>query len=319
MPLIHNLKSDKQGIINVFLQIRLKRERVLVVEEKHNNNEKLESKHSLSRKSKGLDTNTEEVQPNSIEDNILDSDHTSNNNVEVLNQDNNTTYNEDKHNPTEESEPIDLSSEDISDQYDIDDFIKDMENEEIMADVVPDKNEKSVAYEILMFIRDLAIMLVIFGLFTTFIADRTSVIGDSMEPTIHDGDYFVLNKVSYRFTEPERFDIVVFPYNHGQSNYIKRIIGLPGETIELKKDGESYKIYINGEELIENYGKEPIDYPGNQVFPFVIPEDEYFVMGDNRNDSSDSRYQDVGTIPESEIIGKAGLRVWPLDDFGFVD
>lgn len=204
-------------------------------------------------------------------------------------------------------------------KYDLEDFVKDLDNEEVMADVIPDKNEKSVAYEILMFIRDLAIMLVIFGLFTTFIADRTSVIGDSMEPNIHDGDYFVLNKVSYRFTEPERFDIVVFPYNHGQSNYIKRIIGLPGETIELKREGESFTIYINGEELEEHFGKEPIEYPGNQTFPLVIPEDEYFVMGDNRNDSSDSRYQDVGTIPRSEIIGKAGLRVWPLNDFGFVD
>lgn len=220
---------------------------------------------------------------------------------------------------TDEVKKDELQENNQEEKYDIDDFIKDLDNEEVMADVVPDKNEKSVAYEILMFIRDLAIMLVIFGLFTTFIADRTSVIGDSMEPNIHDGDYFVLNKVSYRFTEPERYDIVVFPYNHGQSNYIKRIIGLPGETIDFKKEGESFNIYINGNILKENYGKEPIKYEGNQSFPLVIPENEYFVMGDNRNDSSDSRYQDVGTIPRSEIIGKAGLRVWPLDDLGFVD
>lgn len=214
---------------------------------------------------------------------------------------------------------VESPESDQDDQYGLEDFVRDMDNEEVMADVVPDKNEKSVAYEILMFIRDLAIMLVIFGLFTTFIADRTSVIGDSMEPNIHDGDYFILNKVSYRFTEPERFDIVVFPYNHGQSNYIKRIIGLPGETIDLKRDGDSFTIYINDEKLEEHYGKESIEYPGNQTFPLVIPEDEYFVMGDNRNDSSDSRYQDVGTIPKSEIIGKVGLRIWPFSDFGFVD
>ncbi|PKM96136.1 MAG: signal peptidase I [Firmicutes bacterium HGW-Firmicutes-1] len=167
-----------------------------------------------------------------------------------------------------------------------------------------------------MFIRDLAFMLVIFGLFTTFIADRTSVIGDSMEPNIHDGDYFILNKISYRFSEPERFDIVVFPYNNGQSNYIKRIIGLPGEKIEVKTDGQ---IYINDKVLDEQFGVEIIRIIGDQPFPIIIPDNEYFVMGDNRNDSSDSRYQDVGTIPKADIIGKAGIRIWPLSDFGTVE
>lgn len=218
-----------------------------------------------------------------------------------------------------DEESSNVMEEEINDnqkgKYDLEDFVKDLDNDEVMADVVPDKGEKSVAYEILMFIRDLAIMLVIFGLFTTFIADKTSVIGDSMEPNIHDGDYFVLNKVSYKFKEPERFDIIVFPYNNGQSNYIKRIIGMPGETIEIA-DGQ---IIINGEVLQEHFGKESIQYDGNQPFPIVIPEDEYFVMGDNRNDSSDSRYQDVGTIAREDIIGKAGLRIWPISDFGFVE
>ncbi len=207
------------------------------------------------------------------------------------------------------------SLEEIENEIVEEEFLEDFSEEEIEVDIPKDKSEKSVAYEILMFIRDLAIMLIIFGLFTTFIADRTSVIGDSMEPNIHNGDYFILNKISYRFSDVERFDIVVFPYNNGQSNYIKRIIGLPGEKVELK-DGQ---IYINDEVLEEHFSVEQIRIIGNQPFPIIIPEDEYFVMGDNRNDSSDSRYQDVGTIPRSDIIGKAGLRIWPLPDFGFVE
>jgi signal peptidase I len=210
------------------------------------------------------------------------------------------------------------SIDEIEDEIEIveEEFLEDFPDDEIETDIIKDKNEKSIAYEILMFIRDLAFMLVIFGLFTTFIADRTSVIGDSMEPNIHDGDYFILNKISYRFSEPERFDIVVFPYNNGQSNYIKRIIGLPGEKIEVKTDGQ---IYINDKVLDEQFGVEIIRIIGDQPFPIIIPDNEYFVMGDNRNDSSDSRYQDVGTIPKADIIGKAGIRIWPLSDFGTVE
>lgn len=178
-----------------------------------------------------------------------------------------------------------------------------------------DKKQKTVLYEILLFIRDLALILIIFGLFTTFIADRTSVIGDSMEPHIHNGDFIVLNKLTYRFSEPKRFDIVVFPYNNSGSNYIKRIIGLPGEIIEIK-DG---KVYINNEVLKDNYAMEDIVFNGNQTYPLIIPEGEYFLMGDNRNDSSDSRYKDVGTIPRKKIIGKAGIRIWPIKSFGFVE
>lgn len=177
-------------------------------------------------------------------------------------------------------------------------------------------NEKSIAKEILTFARDLILLLIFFAIVTTFVADRTSVIGDSMEPNIHNGDSFILNKLSYHFSDPERFDIVVFPYNNSQSNYIKRIIGLPGEEIYI--DFSEDLIYIDGEVLEENYGIEPIRVKGNQTYPLVIPEGEYFVMGDNRNDSSDSRYQDVGTISKEDILGKIWIRIWPLNSFGKV-
>lgn len=164
-------------------------------------------------------------------------------------------------------------------------------------------------------ILDILIILVVVYLITTFVGQRTSVIGDSMKSTLHDGDQVIIDKISYRFVEPERFDIIVFPYKMNPEHYyIKRIIGMPGETIELK-DG---RIYIDGEPLEEDYGLEPIMTYGVADEPLTIPEGEYFVMGDNRNNSSDSRYADVGNIPADDIIGKAWIRIWPLGDFGFL-
>lgn len=177
------------------------------------------------------------------------------------------------------------------------------------------KEERTFAYEMITFGRDLVIILLVFWLITTFIGEKTNVIGDSMKPHIHDGDFFILNKLTYRFSEPKRFDIVVFPYNNSKANYIKRIIGMPGDVVEIL-DGQ---VYIDGEILGENFGIEPIAVMGNQIFPLTVPEGEYFVMGDNRNDSSDSRYQDVGTIPKEKLLGKTWLRIWPFNRIGFVE
>lgn len=150
----------------------------------------------------------------------------------------------------------------------------------------------------------------------TFVGQRTEVEGASMENTLHNGDNLIVDKLSYRFRDPERFDIIVFPFQY-QANtyYIKRIIGLPGETVQIMEDGS---IYINGEKMEESYGREVIqpETIGRAAEPIVLGEDEYFVMGDNRNNSSDSRTDIVGTIKREDIIGKAWLRIWPLSDFG---
>lgn len=150
----------------------------------------------------------------------------------------------------------------------------------------------------------------------TFVGKRTEVEGASMENTLHNGDNLIVDKLSYRFHDPERFDIIVFPFQY-QANtyYIKRIIGLPGETVQIMEDGS---IYINGEKLEESYGREVIqpETIGRAAEPIVLGEDEYFVMGDNRNNSSDSRTDIVGNIKREDIIGKAWLRIWPLSDFG---
>ena len=143
----------------------------------------------------------------------------------------------------------------------------------------------------------------------TFVGQRTEVEGASMENTLHNGDNLIVDKLSYRFHDPERFDIIVFPFQFQDNTYyIKRIIGLPGETVQIMDDGS---IYINGEKLEENYGMEVIkpETIGRAAEPIELGDDEYFVMGDNRNNSSDSRTDMVGNIKRENIIGKAWLRI----------
>lgn len=162
----------------------------------------------------------------------------------------------------------------------------------------------------------LAIFAITF-LFIKFVGQRTVVDGRSMENTLQDGDSLWVDKISYKFSDPKRFDIVVFPpdSNNPTEYYIKRIIGLPGETVYIDEDG---KIYINDEFLIESYGKEVIDseHRGRASEPVTLGEDEYFVMGDNRNNSIDSRFSSVGNVKLSQIYGKAVFRLYPFSTFG---
>ena len=159
------------------------------------------------------------------------------------------------------------------------------------------------------------IVLAVTFLFITFVGQRTHVSGESMENTLDDGDQLIVDKITYRFKVPERFDIIVFPFHYKENTYyIKRIIGLPGETVQIA-DG---LIYIDGEVLQESYGREVIQDPGLAAEPITLGEDEYFVLGDNRNQSSDSRDPSVGLIHRDEIVGRAWLRIWPLDSFGIL-
>lgn len=150
----------------------------------------------------------------------------------------------------------------------------------------------------------------------TFVGQRTEVDGASMESTLSNGDNLIVDKLSYRFRDPERFDIIVFPFKYKEKTYyIKRIIGLPGETVQIDEQGN---IYINGEMLSESYGREIIrpENVGLASEPIVLGEDEYFVMGDNRNNSTDSRFAQVGNIKREDIIGRAWIRIWPFSGFG---
>lgn len=164
----------------------------------------------------------------------------------------------------------------------------------------------------------LLVVLIITYLIILYVGQRTEVSGDSMEPTLSNGDNLIVDKISYRFNEPERFDIIVFPFQYQKDTYyIKRIIGLPGETVQIDEDGN---IYIDGEILEESYGREVIDEDkiGIADEPITLGDDEYFVLGDNRNYSSDSRVKEVGNIKKDQIIGKAWLRIWPFSEIEFI-
>lgn len=138
-----------------------------------------------------------------------------------------------------------------------------------------------------------------------------------MKNTLHDEESLLVEKVTYRFKDPERFDIITF-YPRGRDHkdyYVKRIIGLPGETIQITGD----TIYINGEVLKEEYGKEPMETAGIAEKPIKLGADEFFVLGDNRNESIDSRNgDDVGVVKRKNIDGHAVLRIYPFSEFGTI-
>lgn len=183
------------------------------------------------------------------------------------------------------------------------------------ADSEPKGEERNVLREVIGFLIYAAVIFGCTFLIIMFVGQRTSVSGPSMNDTLQDGDQLILEKVSYRFKDPARFDVIVFRFAHAKNMfYIKRIIGLPGETVQILGND----IYIDGELLEENYGREPIQDAKLAADPITLGEDEYFVLGDNRNNSSDSRDPSVANVKRSQIIGRAWLRIWPLNKIGFV-
>ena len=172
--------------------------------------------------------------------------------------------------------------------------------------------------EVISTILYLAILCVAVYFILHYVGQRTVVRGDSMDTTLSDGQNLIMDKLSYHFRDPERYDIVIlfeYPVDEKQT-YIKRVIGLPGETVQIKKG----KVYINGKKLKSDiYGiTKYIDEPGIAEEPLELGKDEYFCLGDNRPVSYDSRYEEVGSVHRSEIIGKVWIRIWPLTKFGKV-
>jgi signal peptidase I len=147
-----------------------------------------------------------------------------------------------------------------------------------------------------------------------FFAARASlqpftVQGQSMEPTLHNGEYILVEKVSYWFHSPERGDVIVFKFPEDPSeDYIKRVIGLPGDHV-LIQNGH---VYVNGHQLNEPYVAAPPDYSGCTYCNVTVPKGNYFVMGDNRDNSSDSH--EWGLLPQGNIIGRAWVSYLPIPD-----
>lgn len=139
-----------------------------------------------------------------------------------------------------------------------------------------------------------------------------TMVGDSMQPALENGDKVVINKLKYKLFEPKRNDIVAYNISSGHSNLaIKRIIGLPGEKVQIKEG----KVYINGEVLEEQIKVEDMKTGGLAEEEMLLEENEYFLLGDNRNNSEDSRFSEIGTIVKQQIIGKIWLE---LDSYNIV-
>ena len=178
------------------------------------------------------------------------------------------------------------------------------------------ERSKSMLRTILGYILYILVIIGLTWMIVTFVGQRTRVSGQSMETTLQDGDNLIVDKISYRFHDPSRYGIIVFPYKYEENTfYIKRIIGLPGEIVQVK-DGYTY---INGKKLTSDiYGREVMDEPGIAEEPIKLGSDEYFVLGDNRNHSQDSRDPYVGVLKRSDLLGRAFIRIYPLNKFGVI-
>ena len=189
--------------------------------------------------------------------------------------------------------------------------------EEEEKNLSPEELSKKRLRDFLEMAVELVIVVVLVFLFIRFVAFRSVVRGDSMNATLQDRNNLIVERVSYYFHQPNRFDIVVFRSpikNDAKEHYIKRVIGLPGETLEIR---EGY-VYINGEQLTsDTYGLDVMysNPPTNTIplnfGPVEIAEEEYFVLGDNRNNSKDSRM--LGPIAQRNIMGRVWVRFFPFN------
>lgn len=167
-----------------------------------------------------------------------------------------------------------------------------------------------------MWILQIAIVCAFAFVFVWYFGQRVSTIGDSMNPILENGDIILVNRFKYDASSPKRGDIIVFKPNGNENLHssIKRIVGLPGETVQIV-DGV---IYIDGEALEEKYEVTGITEAGLAAEEIVLAGDEFFVLGDNRESSEDSRADDVGNVKRSEIEGKAWFIISPASQIGFI-
>jgi signal peptidase I len=164
---------------------------------------------------------------------------------------------------------------------------------------------------------EIVFLALVLYLVISYAVQTVHVLGSSMYATLHDHDLLVASKITYKLHPPQRGDIIVFkPPNDDQRDFIKRVIALPGERIRIDKG----VVYINGQVLREPYLPEP--WTSNNSWPStgqdtLVPPGDFFVMGDNRNHSSDSRT--FGWVEQDAILGKAEIRIWPLGELGLLN
>jgi signal peptidase I len=172
------------------------------------------------------------------------------------------------------------------------------------------KRKRSGFLSFVVDIFETLVLSVVLFVSVNIISARIRVDGDSMVPTLISGEYVVVNRMSYRLGNPHRGDIIVFHFPRNPAEeYIKRIIGLPGDVIEVMNG----TVYINGQPLDESYLDVKVNYTGK----WEVPQGQLFVLGDNRNNSSDSH--DWGTVPMNYVVGKAVMVYWPPPEWGLID
>ncbi|WP_246516559.1 signal peptidase I [Salicibibacter cibarius] len=176
-----------------------------------------------------------------------------------------------------------------------------------------------IAKELWDWVVTFAVVIIIVFIVRTFLFANYMVHGESMMPTIESGERLIINKIGYEFSEPDRNDLIVFNATE-ESDYIKRVIGIPGDDIRYEDD----TLYINDEAVEEPFlddaynGEITEDFTLEEVTSeSIVPDDHLFVLGDNRNNSQDSR--SIGFVPYEDVVGEASLRYWPLDEFTFID
>lgn len=181
---------------------------------------------------------------------------------------------------------------------------------------VPEKPKKSMPKVIFGWTFQIVVVIMFAYVLVYFFGQTRTNIGQSMDPTLSGGDTVLLNELSYRLGGPKRNDVIAFKANGSSSShsYIKRVVGLPGETIQIK-DG---MIYVNDKIYLEKKDYAPMTEAGIASEPVVLGASEYFVLGDNRNNSEDSRFADVGLVKKSDIEGKVWFVISPWDHFGLV-
>jgi len=167
---------------------------------------------------------------------------------------------------------------------------------------------------VMKFIVDIVLIICAAYLLVMAFFTNVSVVGHSMNDTLNDGDVVLINRIAYDFGSPDRYDVVVFEPKVANVSeyYIKRVIGLPGETVQIK-DG---RVYIDGRLLEDDVIDTQIYNAGTASEPVKLGANEYFVLGDNRNNSDDSRFSNAGLVSLDSIIGKVWLVAYPFKDFG---
>ena len=178
------------------------------------------------------------------------------------------------------------------------------------------KINMSIVKEVISWVVEIAITLVIAFTFVYFVGLRTSVIGQSMADTLSNGDQILVNRFIYKVTDPKPNDLIVFLPNGNEKShyYVKRVIAVPGDTVQIK----SGAVYVNGELFEEEVDVSAMEEAGLAADEIKLEEDEYFVLGDNRNNSEDSRYANIGNVKKESMIGKAWFVVSPFKKFGFL-